>query len=673
MKRLVTPVLALLIFLLNVLLNAPLFMPGELPFRGSIESGYVGMARFLSHHPDPWGWNPLPYCGLPTQFMYVPNLPYLSAFFIHLLPNVTPDLVFRTIVSLMTCLGPVTLFLFAVYFTGSRRWSFAMAVAYSCMSPSYALFPAVEKDRGIAQMAWRVKVLAKYGEGPHNTGLTLLPLALLALWRAAKGRGYPLILASALLLAAIPLTNWVAAFGLAVSSLLMLLSGWGEPDFRPQRALAAAGLAYLLACFWLTPSFVKTIAFNWPVDSYAYKVQGTQAWSLAGMAVTVLLLRVVLQFTGGSFYFRFVTLGAVAFGWIAIAYYVYGLDTVPESHRYAIEFELFLALALAEALRLTLRHSNGTVRMCAMGTAGVMLLVGAPQLWNYVTQGWDAWRPTPRESTVEYQIARWIAQHPPTGRVFATGGLRFRLDSWFDIPQVGGGFETGLQDRVPVDVAYHIRVGKDPSRDNEIDETLLDLKALGTEYVVIHGPKSREYYRDFLRTERITSRLPPVFHVEDDTIYSLPVRSLAHLMKPEELPDADVLLRPESVSRYVAAIEDTLRPVLTVRWRGSSALTVAGPMPAGNVVALQVNADAGWRAMQDGRAIPMETDRLGFIVLHPSASNATQIELRHQGTLEQKVMAGVSLLAWLAAFGALFQVRRKGGPTRTLAASAHLA
>jgi len=55
-KRLGTPLLALVIFLLNVCLNAPLFMPGELPFRGSIEGGYVAIARFVSAHPNPWGW-----------------------------------------------------------------------------------------------------------------------------------------------------------------------------------------------------------------------------------------------------------------------------------------------------------------------------------------------------------------------------------------------------------------------------------------------------------------------------------------------------------------------------------------------------------------------------------------------------------------------------------------
>ena len=84
-----------------------------------------------------------------------------------------------------------------------------------------------------------------------------------------------------------------------------------------------------------------------------------------------------------------------------------------------------------------------------MGQGGVMLLVGSPQFWADATQGWHAWTPTPPEATVEYQLAQWIAQRPPQGRVFASGGLRFRLNSWFDIPQVGGGFETGLQNRDP--------------------------------------------------------------------------------------------------------------------------------------------------------------------------------------------------------------------------------
>ena len=609
MKRWRTPLLACTILAANLALNFPLFVPGELPFRGSIEGGYVGMARFVAEYPNPWGWNPFLYCGLPTQFMYVPALPYLTAAGIRLLPQVSPDAVYRTLVALAACLGPVTLFFFALFFTGSRRWAFALALGYSFLSPSYALFPAVEKDRGFVQLPWRMQVLAKYGEGPHVTGLTLLPMVLLAVWQAVKKGGYRRILVAALLLALVPLTNWVAAMSLAIASILLMLAAWKEPGCRLWRIPAAAALAYLLACFWLTPSFVQNIAFNWPVDSFAYQLRLQQVWMIAGVIAGAVFIRALFRFLRGSFYLCFTTLGAFVFGWIATAFYVYGIDTIPESRRYAIEFEFFLALALAEAFRLALRSSNSTVRLSVWGTLGVMLLVGAPQLWAYGRQGWSRWWPVPPESTVEYRLARWIAGHPPQGRVFASGGLRFRLNQWFDIAQVGGGFETGLQNRVPVDLAYAIRTGRDPA------QAVRDLEALGAGYLVIHGTNSREYYRDIVRPERIAEALTPVYHVEDDTIYALP----------------------------------PARPML---WTGTGTVTVPGPTRAGGALEVKINADPGWSAVQNGREVSMSTNQNGFIALNPPEA-ATPVELRYSGTIEQRVMAAISALAWIAAFAAL--------------------
>ena len=633
MNRWATGLAALSILLLNLWINGPLFAPGELPFRGSIEGGYAGMARFISQHPNPWGWNPFTYCGLPTQFMYPPLLLYVAGLGMRLLPHASPDWVWRVIVSMATCLGPVTLFFFALCFTRSRKWAFAAAVAYSLFSPSYGLFPAIEKDRGIVQLPWRIQVLAKYGEGPHNTGLTLLPLALIGLWRFLVGqtarsardghvplgrrpvwgpaadlgvcptRSLTRLFISALLLAAIPLINWVAAFALAISCLILFLAAWGEPNFRFWRALAAAGLAYLLACFWLTPSFVRTIAFNWPVDSFAYHLHVKQAWLIAGMIAGAIIIRIAFRLLQGSFYLCLVTLGAFVFGWIATAYYLYGVDTIPESRRYAIEFEFFLMLALFEALRLALSSPNSTVRLSAWGTAGVMLLVGLPQLWAYYSQGWRMWWPVPPETTVEYKLAKWIADHPPHGRVFASGGLRFRLNSWFDIQQVGGGFETGLQNRVPVDMAYRIRsTNEDP---------LPELQALDVQYVVVHGPKSREYYRDFKYPERL-AKFPAVFHVEDDTIYEVPTRP-SH-----------------------------------VEWLDSNSFIVSG---AGMVETL-VNDDPGWRGPQ------IERDQLGFMRVRAPA------ELQYRGTAEQRIMAALSGLAWLAALTAVIRSRRTPAPSR---------
>src|SRR5205085_4586023 len=93
--RLLTALAATVIFCVNVWLNWPLFLPGELPFRGSVEGGYASMARFISMHPNPWGWNPFQYCGVPTQFLYVPGLPYLTALFVRVVPSLAPDYAFR--------------------------------------------------------------------------------------------------------------------------------------------------------------------------------------------------------------------------------------------------------------------------------------------------------------------------------------------------------------------------------------------------------------------------------------------------------------------------------------------------------------------------------------------------------------------------------------------------
>jgi hypothetical protein len=189
---------------------------------------------------------------------------------------------------------------------------------------------------------------------------------------------------------------------------------------------------------------------------------------------------------------------------------------------------------------------------------------------------------------------------------------------------------------------------------------MLELKTLGVEYIVVHGAKSREYYRDFFRPERIANTLQPVYHLEDDTIYALPVRSLAHVISPSEMIRADPVVHPDALQPFVSAIDDPARPLLTMNWSDPSHFSVSGAMPGGNIVAVQVTANGGWRATQDGRPLAIDTDRLGFMVLRPRPSSASRIEFSYIGTKEQRIMAGVSGLTWIAAILLLF--RRKAAP-----------
>jgi hypothetical protein len=306
-----------------------------------------------------------------------------------------------------------------------------------------------------------------------------------------------------------------------------------------------------------------------------------------------------------------------------------------------------------------MQSKNGTVRLCVYGTGAVMLLVGAPQVAAYISQGWRVWWPVPAETTLEYQTGKWLADRHPQGRVFVSGGVRFRLNSWFDLQQVGGAFETGLTNRVPVEMAYRIRTaGTSPA------DVLLFLKALGTEYVAVHGEKSKEYYRDFRRPDRLGS-LPVGYRSGDDAIYQLPPRPLAHLVTTAELPDRDVLEHPDSMAPYVAAMENPTRSPLKVEWSDVSRLWISGTVRQGDLVAVQVNAVDGWKARQNGQEIPWTADRLGFLVVHPSPAAETRIELRFEGTTEQRVMAVLSVIAWAIALGALIRSRSRLGAAAT--------
>jgi hypothetical protein len=293
-------------------------------------------------------------------------------------------------------------------------------------------------------------------------------------------------------------------------------------------------------------------------------------------------------------YLSFVTMAAFAFGWIAVNFYSGGADTLPESRRYTLEFELFLLLAVVEWLRLAMRNHSGTVRACAIGSGAVLLLAGSGQALRYATQGWEQWRPRPKEDAVEYRVASWLAAQRPQGRVLASGGLRFRLNSWFELPQAGGGFESGLRNRTPVDLAYRIRTGKGVAPGQERATALRELQLLGVEYAVVHGRNSREYYRDFTNAAAVDG-LPVAFRTEDDTVYRVAFASLARVVDG-------------------AGLE--------VTWHGTSALTVEGPVPPGKPVSLRINGDPGWSARQDGRLIPVEHDALGFLLLHPQPALA---------------------------------------------------
>lgn len=660
-----TLLIAAALFLGNVAINAPLFLPGEHKYRDSIEGGYASMARFLSEHPNPFGWNPLQYKGLPTHDWYLPVLPYTAAAAINVLPFLKAEHVYRLVVVTCLCLGPVTMFLFVLEFVRSRRWALAAALFYTFLSVSYSLFPAVKADQGFTYVPWRVQVLVKYGEGPHNVGLMLLPLALMACWRAACGRRFRQIALAGAALAAVTLTNWVAAVALAWCCLMMLLAGAmsaSETGFLGRRILMASALGYAFAAFWLTPRFIGTTFFNWPTDAFGYKADDHKYWLGAALFLFPLLIAAGIRWRPRLYYFGYLLLCLSGFAWVVSLHYLWKIDVIPESRRYAIEVEFFCIAAATEALRYSLTSRHRAWRDAGLVVLGFALSQGHVAAWTYLSRTWIMLRPAPRSSAIEYQVAERLAAMKPRGRVFVFGGTRFRLNSWFPLAQVGGTFESGLRNRGSLPLLYHIQKGPERPVEERASDALNMLRAAGVEYAAFHGPRSREHWRDVMNPDLVASRLEPVWREGDDAIYRVPYGGLANFIQAGEIPFG----RPVGkfagyIAPYVRAMDNADRPRIEVAWEGNNRILLRTPeVRDGYLITLRVSHDAGWHAVQDGQPVALRADPMGNLLIEPRMSeNPAVIRLDFRPPLQQMAGTAVSLIAIVAAAFAIRRERRQ--------------
>ncbi len=656
--RLILAASLAILFAVNLWLYAPLFDPQQKPYKGSIAAGYAGITRFVSEHPNPWGWNPQQYAGQPTQFTYPPLLPY-TASALHWLTGLDSFHAYRIVVALFACLGPVTLAFAFFYFTRSLFWSIALGLAYSFASPIYGIFEKVDADRGTYYLPWRLLVLLKYGEAPHIAGITLLPLVLVAVRWALPRKDFLSLFILAAGLALAPLTNWLSAFALTIAILLMLAT---DPTRLP-RLMLAGGLGYLLAAFWLTPEYISTTLFNWPKDAYGYQVEQSH-WPLyGGLAATVIVLSLGLRFFNVPWLVRYSTVSTAAFLWITGGFYWRGLDTIPESRRYALELELFLFLAIFSWCWIGFRTRENVDRFCAGLALLALLGASSGQLRSSVTRTAASWGVEDRERTLEFQLAQWLANQHPQGRVFATGGLRFRLNAWFPLHQVGGTFESGLRNRIAVDHYYQVRTGEASKPGEEAIDSLRELTAIGAEYAVVHDLASEEYYKDIKNTAKFNDLGPVVFAPSPhDRIHKIPFRSYAHLMKADELPKDRW---KEALPRFYEALKDPTRPALAVKELNPSLWQIEGPVPTGHQISFAMNWDPGWQARQDGQPLNVGHNELGLIQLLPVAKERTRIELEYTGTWQQKAFAFISLLAWVVSIGLCIRSRSWRGSTST--------
>jgi len=643
---------------LNVYIAMRAFVCEYIPFMGSIEAAYIGLARYILEHPTELDWFQLWYTGVPYENTYPPLLHWIVAATAWI-SGLSPAGAYHAVGAAAYCLGPATLFWLILHLSGRRLESFAAGLFYSLVSTSALLMPSIAEDMGSAWAPRRLYTLATYGEAPHLLALMLLPLAVLAVDTALERRRPLPVLGAALTAATVVLSNWLGAFALAIAILALLAvradSGW-------KTWLRAGGiglLSYALASPWILPGNIGDIRRNAQHVVGSYALGAEQALLGAIVAAAVIGLAWRLRRSNAGMGLRFGLLFSVAIGALPLAEEWSGRYIFPQPKRYHLEMEMALAVVLALANGALLRRSPRAVWavVCVLLLAG-----GVQQTLSHRRFARHIITPFEIETTVEYRVATWLQRNLPGRRVFASGSVEFWLNAFADNPQVGGGFAQGIVNETIPMVQFGI-----PYLSGDGERSATWLRAYGAQAVVAGGPNTRDAFKNWNDASKLDGVLPEVWRDGDDVIYTVPQRSssLAHALRREQIVSEPPINAEDTDAAevYVAALEDRSLPEVHADWSGPGEARLQATLEADHVISVQVACHEGWRAEIEDREVGITCDGLGFMVIEPECEGDCEVLLVYDGGLPAKLARTASLGSLMGCL-AWFLVDRRKRSTR---------
>ncbi|HLW77177.1 MAG TPA: hypothetical protein VKS01_09325, partial [Bryobacteraceae bacterium] len=476
--------LPLALFLLNFYVCRELFRIEYLDHMGSIEGAYIGISRWVIDHWRDLSWFPLWYGGIPYQDTYPPCLHWLVAIAASIF-DLSPARAYHWVAALAYCGGPVTVYALAARLSKSKWIGFAAGLIYSSVSFSAWLIPAYAKDLAGWLHPRRLQTLVVYGDGPHVTALTLLPLALLFLDLAIERPRWFYVALAALAFAATALTNWLGAFALALALACYLLAR----GRIPMRAIAIVILAYALAMPWIPPSTIALIRDNSARvgGDFTRIYHSVWIWAPIVLAAIALLKFAIRKLEP---HLQFAILFSSILTAIVLGAAYFRFQIVPQPDRYHLEMEMALAILLAFLGHAVFSHRPraGAIALIILIT---LLIAPIRAVRDYAYR--DLIRPIDIASTTEFQLAQWLNRHWNGQRIMTTGSSIYWLTAFSDTPEINGGFDQGETNEMIQVASYGVVIGQGAG-DRGAEDSILWLKSLGVHAIAVAGPDSRELY-----------------------------------------------------------------------------------------------------------------------------------------------------------------------------------
>src|SRR5271168_1932023 len=199
------------VFALAAILVLPLFRLEYLKNWPSIEGAFVADGHALMENWPHHLWQPLWYCGTRADYVYPPVLRLGVACFSWLL-HASFAHAYHILTALFYSLGIAAVYLFVRSGTGSRRAGWLAAGGVALISPCYLLVPEFR-----SRTPWRLHVLMAFGEGPHISSLSMLPLVWLGAWKLFRDGGLRWLFFGAGAAALVVGINFYGATALAIT------------------------------------------------------------------------------------------------------------------------------------------------------------------------------------------------------------------------------------------------------------------------------------------------------------------------------------------------------------------------------------------------------------------------------------------------------------------------
>jgi hypothetical protein len=185
----------------------------------------------------------------------------------------------------------------------------------------------------------------------------------------------------------------------------------------------------------------------------------------------------------------------------------------------------------------------------------------------------------------------------------------------------------------------------------DAEYSVLWMKALGIQAVGVSGPASGEFYKPFHDPKKFEGVLEPLWRDGDDVIYRVgaPRASLARVIRREDQVTREPVngVDVDPLRPYVAALDNPAMARADFKWTSAHAATIATTLEPGQIVSVQISWHRGWRAIVNGRQVPVTRDLIGLTAIDPGVAGPCVIDFIYDGGTEMQIANWLSALMLL--------------------------